>query len=129
MRTYAEIAADARPGAAFSNSTCWEVWATGPSGCYTCRNDGMGLGRDEPSCPIFSVSLIERTTPAEWQERSPLSVQDYVCSEYDRRPDDDPGDEPAPPDPGPHPGQLDIFDVYADQVIQATSTQQLEAQR
>ena len=131
MRSYDAIAADARPGRAFSNSTHFEVWANNRGGCYSCRNDGMGVGKEEPQCPIFAVALIEGTTPREWTDTDPNGLGYYTCSEYDERPDDDgPDDDPAPPpDPDPHPGQLDIFSVFADQVIEQTSTMELEAQR
>lgn len=135
MRTWDEIRADARPGRAFSNSTHFEVWANRPGGCYGCVKDGMGIGKEQPQCPIFGVALVDGVTPKEWQERTPESLGDYECAEFEERPewpgDDDPEDGP-PPDPEPPvemEGQLDIFEVYADQVIDRSTTEALEAAR
>lgn len=130
MRSWRDIVADAKPGRAFSNHTHWEVWADGPRGCYSCVKDGMGVGEEQPQCPIYGVAVCEGVTPAEWTEHG---LGDYTCAEYEERPDDDggPDDVPAPdPDPGPPAvieGQLDIFDVYATQIIESSTSETLEA--
>lgn len=126
MRTYDEIAETARAGRAFSNSTSFEIWSAN-HGCWTCRNDDDAT---EKYCPILSVALASGKTPAEWVEMSDR-VQDYTCTEYDRRPDDDDGDDPEPePDPGPPPvieGQVDMFEVFAEQIAETATAEQVSA--
>lgn len=128
MRTYDQIIADARPGSPFSNSTQFEIWAAN-RGCYTCRNDDLGEGGDEKHCPILSASLMG-VTPKEWTTATDEDHihGNYTCSEYDERPDDDGGpddpDDPEP-DPGPPPvieGQVDMFEVFADQIAEQAAT-------
>jgi hypothetical protein len=129
MRTYDEIAASAREGSAFSNSTSFEIWAAN-RGCWTCRNDDDAA---EKYCPILSVALATGKTPAEWLELSEDRVQDYTCTEYDERRDDGPDDDgPGPDAPPPSPvaeleGQIDIFEVFADQVVDASARTGVEA--
>lgn len=126
MRTYDEIAASARDGSAFSNSTSFEIWAAN-RGCWTCRNDDDAT---EKYCPILSVALATGKTPAEWVEMSDR-IQDYTCTEHDPRPDDDDDDGPGPePDPGPPPvmeGQIDMFEVFADRIAETASTEAVSA--
>jgi hypothetical protein len=84
---------------AFSNGTGWEIWSW--NNCCRCVNDGMGLGKDEPNCPLICVALVGRT-PVEWTDQQP-PLGDYLCI-YFRDRDDPGGYEPEPvPDP---PGQL-----------------------
>jgi hypothetical protein len=120
MRSYAEIAGDTRPGRAFSNGSQWEYWAD--RWCYRCANDDIGLGGDEKYCPILSASLALDGTPREWQaETEDDHVHgDYTCTEFEERRDDD-GDDPEP-EPEPPPvidGQIDVFEVFADQIVES----------
>ena len=126
MRSYDEIAADARDGSAFSNSTSFEIWAA-DRGCWTCRNDDDA---SEKYCPILSVALATGETPAEWVELSEDRIQDYTCTEYDQRRDGGPDDEPAPKPVPPAPeidGQTDIFEVFADRIADEASAVRTEA--
>lgn len=119
MRTYDEIAADAREGRAFSNSTSYEIWAS-RRGCYTCRNDDDAT---EKWCPILTVAISIGKTPAEWVELDPDEIQNYTCTEYDERRDGGGDDEPEP-EPGPPPvieGQIDMFEVFADRIADEAS--------
>ncbi len=128
MRTYEEIAADAGPRSPFSNSTEFEIWASNGRACYDCLNDGIGSTGDEPHCPILSASLLS-TWPKEWTVRKvhweiggESGSYDAVgeCIEFEERRDDDGDDEPDP-EPGPPPvieGQVDPFEVFADDVAE-----------
>lgn len=92
-----ENASDRAP---FSNGTMWDLWSD--QWCYRCRFDGIGIGEDEPHCPLILVALNGRT-PAEWTDRNP-PLGDYRCSKFSDRGD------PAPPEPTPEiPGQLALF--------------------
>lgn len=125
MRTFEQISADARPGAAFSNSGQFEYWASGPRGCHSCRNDNE---QTERYCPILSVAMCNGTTPAEWIT---FSDEDeihgsYTCTEYDGRSD---GDDDPGPEPGPPPvieGQVDMFEVFADRIADQASAQTIQ---
>lgn len=123
MRTFDEIAADARPGSAFSNSTSFEIWSAN-RGCGTCRNDDDAT---ELYCPILSVAIATGTTPAEWLELDEHRIQDYTCTEYDERRDDGGDDEDPAPDPNPGPaveleGQIDMFEVFAEKITDEASS-------
>ena len=99
LPTYAEAWASARQETAFSNNDMWECFAE--RACYRCANDGMGIGKDQPQCPLISVAYGGRT-PAEWTDQEP-PLGAYLCI-YFRDRDDPGGREPEPvPDP---PGQL-----------------------
>lgn len=125
MRTYEQIAADAKPGSAFSNGSMFEYWAGGPHGCWTCRNDD---NQSEKYCPILSVALATGTTPAEWVEMDENSIQNYTCAEYDERRDDSGGDpEPEPEPPPVIEGQVDMFEVFAARIADEASVRQVEA--
>jgi hypothetical protein len=122
MRSYDEIAADARDGRAFSNGTSFENWASS-RGCYTCRNDDAAT---EKWCPILTVALSTGKTPAEWVEFDEKSIQNYTCSEYDERRDEGGDGEDPDPDPTPGPaeeiaGQIDMFEVFADRIANEAS--------
>lgn len=80
MRTDAEIAADARPGRAFSNHTQWEIWAA--RWCYRCANDD---DETETYCPVLTVAL-SGSIPLEWSaDAADTRVHgDYVCTEFDQ---------------------------------------------
>jgi hypothetical protein len=127
MRSYDEIAASAREGSAFSNSSQFEYWASN-RGCWTCRNDDA---ETEKWCPILGVALSSGKTPAEWVT---FSEEDeihgnYTCTEYDERRDDDPDDD-GEPDPGPPPviaGQVDMFEVFAEQITDQAAAREAVA--
>ena len=100
MPTYGEAYEHAAERRAFSNGTEWEIWSY--NNCFRCANDGMGIGEDQPNCPLICVMLMDRT-PAEWSE---VRLHDYLCI-YFRDRDDPGGREPEPvPDP---PGQLQLW--------------------
>jgi hypothetical protein len=133
MRTEAEIDRDAVEQRAFSNGSEYDYWAGSGRGCYDCVHDDWDRpGSEGKYCPILTVSLMGKW-PTEWTRNrrefttvdGEPSYYEYVgeCTEFLRRPDDDGGDGDEPePDPGPPPvaeGQLDIFTVFADQIIDA----------
>jgi hypothetical protein len=117
VRSYEEIDADAERRPAFSNGTEYEIWAD--EWCYRCRMD-----RDD-GCPILTVAFMGGW-PAEWTRRQVKwqigdSSGEYQavdrCTEF--VPDDE-GDAGPDPDPGPQPevpGQVDMFEVFADQAV------------
>lgn len=115
MRTEAEITADARPGAPFSNHSEFEVWAE--RHCYECANDVPEAGT---YCPILGVALVTDATPKEWTSTEPDEhgcTWIDTCTEFQQRPewpgDDDPDAGPPPPEPVPEcDGQLDLVDAY-----------------
>jgi hypothetical protein len=117
VRTEEEITANLRPGKAFSNGTQWEIWSY--NWCERCKNNDE---ETELWCPIITVALLHEGTPAEWTEPEPDSgvLADYVCTEFDERREGD--DEPEPePEPEPPPGcdgQVDMFEVFADQIVE-----------
>jgi hypothetical protein len=120
MRTYDQISADAAPRSPFSNGTSGEMWME--NWCYRCANDSPEMvGRGE-GCPLILVAIMGGT-PAEWTE---TGSQDYVCSGFRPRPE--PGDEPEPePEPPVIDGQIDMFEVFAEQISDAASVQTIEA--
>jgi hypothetical protein len=130
MRSYEEIITDAADRSPFSNHTEFDIWAA-HRGCYTCRNDGIGATGDEPHCPILTASLLQKWprewTPEkrEWQIGGKSGSRWVVgeCTEYDERRDDDgPADDhPVPPPPPEIDGQMDIFEVFADDVIERSA--------
>jgi hypothetical protein len=102
LPTYEDALARARDEIAFSNGSMWETWSG--RNCCRCANDGMGLGKDEPQCPLILVGLRGKT-PMEWTDQQP-PLGDYLCA-YFRDRDDPGGREPEPvPDP---PGQLALM--------------------
>lgn len=134
MRSEEEIRADAEDRRAFSNGTEYEMWAD--RWCYRCRNDNA---ETETYCPILSVALLGGW-PKEWTrhyvkfgayikeagrwEVSETTADDPdgsvfvdTCTEFEERRDGE--DEPAPePEPSPViPGQVDMFEVFADQAV------------
>lgn len=126
MRTADEIAADADPRSPFSNHTEYELWADDGRGCYDCRNDDP---ETNTLCPILSAALLG-TWPKEWTRRTvewqigdKSGTYEAVdeCTEFDERDDDD-GDGEPDPEPGPPPviaGQIDMFEVFTDQALDA----------
>lgn len=71
MRTEEQITASARPGAAFSNGSSWEIWQNNwCSRGRGCVNDEDGAGPAGAYCPLITVAMISepRVTPAEWVE-------------------------------------------------------------
>ncbi len=138
MRTSDQIQADAadddRP---FSNSTEYEIWANNGRGCYDCANDDEDT---EKWCPILGVAITGSWT-AEWTRRTRTweiggksGSYDVVdeCTEFEHRRDDD-GDSAPEPEPGPPPviaGQVDMFEVFAEQIAdQAASDRSVAAAR
>jgi hypothetical protein len=124
VRTQAEIMADAEDRSSFSNGSEYGIWAD--RWCYRCRNDNEGT---EQWCPILSVALLGNW-PKEWTRRQVeweiggrSGSYDAVdaCTEFEERRDD--GDDPEPePDPPPViDGQVDMFAVFADQIVEQVS--------
>jgi hypothetical protein len=121
MRTEAEIIASARPGRAFSNMTQFEIWASN-RGCWDdCAHEDA---ETEKWCPISGVALLHDLTPAEWPPEQVVTERGSYevigdCTEYERRPDNDDGDPEPEPQPEPEmPGQVDMFSVFTDQIIE-----------
>jgi hypothetical protein len=133
MRTDEQIMADAADERPFSNHSEYDYWADSGKGCYDCVNDDA---ETEKYCPILSAALLGKW-PREWtrathqwqigDKSGSYEVVD-TCTEFERRPDD--GDGP-PPDPEPVPvadGQVDMFEVFADQIVdQVAELPRLEA--
>lgn len=104
MRAYEEIAATARPGMAFSNSTEGYGWMA--SWCDECVHDD---DEAELYCPLLTFAMLGQGTPSEWIEGERFSIRDrYQCVEFDRR-DDGGGDDGPERVPGPGPGQLELL--------------------
>ena len=132
MRTYDEAMAAASDKRPFSNGTEGYAWTD--SWCDRCVNDrGARDGTDERGCPLLMVALMGKT-PAEWIEQpwqqikgrpagetAPTLGDTYHCTEF-RDEDNGGGDEPEPGPPPVHPGQVDMFEVFAEQIAeQATA--------
>ena len=127
MRTYEEIAADAAAESPFSNSTEYEIWADSGRGCYDCRHDDA---ETDTFCPILSAALLS-TWPKEWTRRTvDWQIGDASgsyetvgeCTEFQERRDD--GEDEPEPEPDPPPvidGQVDLFEVFADQIAEQSS--------
>lgn len=127
MRTYEEALAAAKDEPAFSNGTEGECWMD--NWCYECANDSPEMVDRGEGCPLIMVALMQRT-PAEWIEQpwgqikgrpegetAPSLSDRYHCTEFRKRPE--PGEEPAEPPPAPViEGQVDMFEVFADQVVE-----------
>lgn len=136
MRTYEQIAADAEDCSPFSNGSEYDHWAD--RWCYRCRRDDA---ETETWCPILSVAMlgswpkeltrhyvkfgarIEGTSRVEVSETTADDPDGCAfvdrCTEFEERRDDD-GDAPEP-QPSPPPvidGQVDMFEVFADQVVE-----------
>jgi hypothetical protein len=117
MRTEAEIAADARPGRAFSNGTEFDIWAD--RYCYECVHDNPNAD-PEVFCPILGFSLLNDATPREWVPGTVTTKYGSYeaidsCTEFEQRRDGRGGDPDSPPPPDPAPecdGQLDLVDAY-----------------
>ena len=124
MRSLDQIAADARPGRAFSNGTMGYGWMEG--WCYECKVDGP-FQRDEvdEGCPILLVAMLGESTPKEWTDQG---LQDYHCSEFVEDDNGDDEGDPTPPAPtGPAveiAGQQDILGVWAEQAIDRAQREQ-----
>jgi hypothetical protein len=133
MRTETEIMADAADQRPFSNHTEYEIFAGSGEGCYDCVHDDP---ETDKFCPILTVSLIgsdgRPAWPREWTRAThrwqvgdasgSYEVVDS-CAEFEERPEwggDDPDDMPEP-DPEPPPvceGQVDMFQVWAEQITE-----------
>lgn len=125
MRNYDEALAAARPKRPFSNGTEGYAWMD--AWCDQCVHDAQFQRTGEGSgCPLIRVALMGKT-PVEWIDQRPnqhVLGDTYHCTEF-RDVDDDGGDgtddEPTPPTPDPVTvieGQTDIFEVFADQVVE-----------
>lgn len=131
MRTYEEAMAAARPRRPFANGTEGYGWMD--NWCDRCVHDkGTRDGTDERGCPLVMVALMEKT-PVEWidgprDEQGRYSIADqYHCTEF--RDEDEGGDDDAPPGP-PAPeieGQVDMFSVFADQITEQATREQVSA--
>jgi hypothetical protein len=118
MRNFDEAHAAAMEKPAFSNGTESEAWEE--NWCGRCIHDakfrqaGVGDG-----CPLMLVAVLGRT-PAEWIDQRPNGHRlgdTYHCTEF-RDVEDGPGDEPEPEPIPVIDGQMDMFEVFADQVIE-----------
>jgi hypothetical protein len=74
-----EIVANAREGAAFSNSTSWEIWSSG--WCNRCKVDPAKQEEDGIGCALILFAMTEQQTPGEWVP-VPNTLQDYTCKEF-----------------------------------------------
>jgi hypothetical protein len=114
VRTYEQIMADAADRVPFSNSSMWEIWAG--RWCYECVNGSDELVDQGRGCPLIMAALMGKT-PREWTaatERDHV-YGDYQCSEFEQRHDGD----GAPPEPVPvADGQVDLFEVFAEQIVE-----------
>lgn len=127
VRSYDDIMADAADEPPFSNGTMGYGWMG--HWCYQCKVDGP-FQRDEADegCPIILVAMLQKT-PKEWTDQG---LQDYHCSEF--VPDDEDGDEgpdgpPPPTGPAvPIEGQVDMFEVFADQIAEKATERELVSQ-
>lgn len=136
MRTYEEIAADAADETPFSNGTEFEMWADSGRGCWDCIHDN---DETETYCPILSVSLLGPSWPKEWTREKhrweiggKSGAYDVVgeCTEFEERRDDDGGDPETEPTSPPAPeidGQIDMFEVFAEQITEHASREQVPA--
>lgn len=127
MRSYDEIAADAADERPFSNGTEFEIWADSPKGCWNCVNDD---DETEKYCPILSVAITRGVWPKEWtREKRRWQIGDKTgeiegvgeCTEFEERRDyggGDPDPEPTPPPAPEIDGQMDMFEVFAEQITE-----------
>lgn len=137
MRTEQQIAADAEKRSPFSNGSEYEMWAD--RWCYRCVKDNY---ETETYCPILSVAMlgswpkeltrhyvkfgarIEGTNRFEVSETTADDPDGCTfvdsCTEFEERRDG--GSNPDPdPEPEPPPvidGQVDMFEVFADQIVE-----------
>lgn len=119
MKTYDEAFATAKDERAFSNGTEGYAWMD--NWCGQCVHDkGTRDGTDETGCPLVMVALMQRT-PIEWIDQTEGGHRlgdTYHCTEFR---DEDGGDDDPEPDPDPPPvieGQVDMFEVFADQIVE-----------
>lgn len=127
MKTYDEAyaaAADRRP---FSNGTEGCAWEE--NWCARCVHDAeFRRTWDGPGCPLMQVALMGRT-PVEWIDQTENGHRlgdTYHCTEF--RDKDDNGGEDGEPEPGPLPvidGQVDMFEVFAEQITEQASREQV----
>lgn len=124
MRSHDEIYDDAADEPAFSNNSEYEIWAE--RWCYRCKVDAA-FQRDETleGCPLLTVAVMGRT-PKEFVDAvDPREAQgDYECTEFVPDDDEDGGEDPMPVPPvpvGEMDGQVDMFEVFADQIVSEAS--------
>lgn len=119
-------ARDRRP---FANGTEGYGWMD--NWCDQCIHDkGARDGSDDRGCPLVMVALMGKT-PVEWidgprDEQGRYSIADqYHCTEF--RDEDEGGDDDSPPLPGPPApeieGQVDMFEVFAEQITERVGEQ------
>ena len=129
MRTYEEAWAAAREGSPFSNGT--EGFAWEENWCARCVHDAeFRRTGDGSGCVLMQVALLGRT-PVEWIDQTANGHRlgdTYQCTEF--RDKDDNGGGEGEPDPGPPPvidGQVDMFEVFADQITAQASREAVPA--
>lgn len=71
MRSFDDIADDARDQVAFSNGAAWERWSW--RWCQHCIHD------TNDDCPLVTVAVLMEKTPAEWL---PIGIHGYICTEF-----------------------------------------------
>lgn len=119
MRTYDEAYAAAKDRRPFSNGT--EGYAWEDNWCARCVHDGEFRRTWEGSgCPLMMVALMGRT-PVEWIDQTANGHRlgdTYHCTEFR---DVEEGGGEGEPEPVPPPvidGQVDMFEVFADQITE-----------
>lgn len=125
MRTYDEAFAVATDRTPFSNGTEGGAWTS--NWCDQCVHDRSARRDDvqpDPAnkgllgCALLAVALMGRT-PAEWIDQTANGHRlgdTYHCTEFR----DENGGEESEPEPEPLPviaGQVDMFEVFADQIV------------
>jgi hypothetical protein len=121
MRPYDEAYAAAKDRRPFSNGTEGFAWMG--NWCDQCVHDkGTRDGSDETGCPLVMVALMQRT-PVEWLDQTENGHRlgdTYHCTEFVDEDDgpDDPEPEPEPEPPPVIEGQVDMFEVFADQIVE-----------
>lgn len=128
MKTYDEAFAAAKDRRPFSNGSQGGAWTA--NWCDRCVHDRSARRDDvkpDPAnkgllgCALLAVALMERT-PAEWIDQCEGGHRlgdTYHCTEF--RDENGRGDEPEPEPPPVIEGQVDMFEVFADQIVEQAS--------
>lgn len=137
MRTSEQIAADAEDRSPFSNHSEFDYWADSGKGCYDCLHDNPAT---ETYCPILSAAMLGNW-PKELTRRYvkfgafdkgtnrfevfETTADDpdgcafvATCTEFEERRDGEDDPEPDPEPPPVNAGQIDMFEVFADQITE-----------